>query len=110
MDNNQNRKNGNKSNKPNMGVLTLILLITVVVVSFMNSELKKSQTEQVGYEEFIQMLESGEVDSVRYEGTRIYITPKTSSTQYSRLIQYYTVRIEDPRLADRLLAQEGVHV
>ena len=47
-------KNGKKPEGPNIGVLTIILLITVVVVSLMNSELKKRQTEQVGYKEFIE--------------------------------------------------------
>ena len=59
MDNNQNRNNGKKPSGQNIGVLTVILLITVVVVSLMNSELKKRQTEQVGYEEFVQMIKDG---------------------------------------------------
>ncbi len=96
-------KNGKKPEGPNIGVLTIILLITVVVVSLMNSELKKRQTEQVGYKEFIEMVESGEVEEVRYSGNRIYITPKTSSTQYSRLVQYYTVEVLDLDLTNRLL-------
>lgn len=33
--------------------------------------------------------------------------PKSSSTQYSRLIQYYTVRVQDLKLTDRLL-ESGV--
>ena len=96
-------KNGKKPEGPNIGVLTIILLITVVVVSLMNSELKKRQTEQVGYKEFIEMVESGEVEEVRYSGSRIYITPKTTSTQYSRLVQYYTVEVLDLDLTNRLL-------
>ena len=95
--------NGKKPEGPNIGVLTIILLITVVVVSLMNSELKKRQTEQVGYKEFIEMVESGEVEEVRYSGSRIYITPKTTSTQYSRLVQYYTVEVLDLDLTNRLL-------
>ena len=35
------------------------------------------------------------------------IVPKSSSTQYSRLIQYYTVRVQDLKLTDRLL-ESGV--
>ncbi|MBE5972803.1 MAG: ATP-dependent zinc metalloprotease FtsH [Lachnoclostridium sp.] len=103
MDKKPNMKNGKKPENQNIGVLTIILLITVVVVSLMNSELKKRQTEQVGYKEFIEMVESGEVEEVRYSGNRIYITPKTTSTQYSRLIQYYTVEVLDLDLTNRLL-------
>ena len=103
MDKRPNKKNGKKPEGPSIGVLTIILLITVVVVSLMNSELKKRQTEQVGYKQFIEMVESGEVEEVRYSGNRIYIVPKTSSTQYSRLIQYYTVEVLDLDLTNRLL-------
>ena len=110
MDNNQNRNNGKKPSGQNIGVLTVILLITVVVVSLMNSELKKRQTEQVGYEEFVQMIKDGEIEEVRFSGNRILITPKTSSTKYNRLIQYYTVRVQDSKVTDRLLEQGDVHI
>ena len=103
MDKKPNKKNGKKPEGPSIGMLTIILLITVVVVSLMNSELKKRQSEQVGYKQFIEMVESGEVEEVRYSGNRIYIVPKTSSTQYSRLVQYYTVEVLDLDLTNRLL-------
>ncbi len=106
MDNNQNRNNGKKPGKQSIGVLTIILLITVVVVSLMNSELRKRQTNQVGYKEFIEMVETGEVEEVRYSGNRIYIIPKATSTQYSTLIQHYTVAVLDLDLTNRLLAAD----
>ena len=40
-------------------------------------------------------------------GQPLVIVPKSSSTQYSRLIQYYTVRVQDLKLTDRLL-ESGV--
>ena len=87
--NNQNRNSGKKPNSQNIGVMVLILMITLGVVSMMNSALKQNQTQELGYEEFVQMVEDGEVDTIRFSGNRILITPKTSSTKYSRLIQYY---------------------
>jgi cell division protease FtsH len=106
--NNQNRGNGKKPSGQNIGVLAVIMLVTLVAVSMMNSALKKSRTEEVGYEEFVQMLEDGEIDSVRFGGNRIVITPKASSSKYSRYVEYYTVRIQDLKLAERLL-EAGVH-
>ena len=53
------------------------------------------------------MIEDGEVEAVRESGSRLVIVPKSSSTQYSRLIQYYTVRVQDLKLTDRLL-ESGV--
>ena len=104
--NNQNRNNGKKPNSQNIGVMVLILMITLGVVSMMNSALKQNQTQELGYEEFVQMVEDGEVDTIRFSGNRILITPKTSSTKYSRLIQYYTVRVQDAKVTDRLLEKE----
>ncbi len=108
---NHNQNNNQKPDKKNIGFLIVILLITLVVVSLMNSELKKRQTEQVGYEEFIEMVESGEVEEVSYSGNRIYITPKANSKEYNRLIRYYTVSVLDLDLTNRLLAADvGIYV
>ena len=102
MENNRNRKPDKKPGDQNYGVLTMILLITVLAVSLMNSQLRKSQTEQVGYIEFIEMVESGEVDYVKIQGNRLYIIPKTTSTNYSKLISYYTVAITDQDFVQRM--------
>ena len=107
--NNQNRNNGKKPNGQSIGVLVLILVLTLGIVTWMNSLVRNSSTEKVGYDEFVQMLENGEVESVEYSGNRILITPKSDSQNYSRFTQYYTVRIPDDNLADRLL-ESGVHI
>ena len=110
MNNNQNKNNGKKPNKQNAGVLMLILLITMVVVSFMNSEIKKRQQEEVPYDEFVHMIEEGDIEEVLFSGNRIYITPDSESDEYNRLIRYYTVRVPDNKVTDRLLEQNGIRV
>ena len=105
--NNQNRNNGKKPGGPGIWVMVIVLCITLAVVSMMNSALKKSQSQEVSYDEFVRMIEDGEVEAVRESGSRLEIVPKSSSTQYSRLIQYYTVRVQDLKLTDRLL-ESGV--
>ena len=105
--NNPNRKNGKKPGGPGIWVMVIVLCITLAVVSMMNSALKKSQSQEVSYDEFVRMIEDGEVEAVRESGSRLVIVPKSSSTQYSRLIQYYTVRVQDLKLTDRLL-ESGV--
>ena len=110
MNNNQNNKDGKKPNGQNIGVMVMILLITVVIVSFMNSELKKRQQEEVPYNEFVQMIEDGDIEAVQFSGNRIYITPDSTSTEYNRLIQYYTVRVPDSQVTDRLLEQHGIEI
>ncbi len=105
--NNQNRNNGKRPGGPGIWVMVIVLCITLAVVSMMNSALKKSQSQEVSYDEFVRMIEGGEVEAVRESGSRLVIVPKSSSTQYSRLIQYYTVRVQDLKLTDRLL-ESGV--
>ena len=105
--NNQNRNNGKKPGGPGIWGMVIVLCITLAVVSMMNSALKKSQSQEVSYDEFVRMIEDGEVEAVRESGSRLVIVPKSSFTQYSRLIQYYTVRVQDLKLTDRLL-ESGV--
>ena len=105
--NNQNRNNGKKPGGPGIWVMVIVLCITLAVVSMMNSALKKSQSQEVSYDEFVRMIEDGEVEAVRESGSRLVIVPKSSPTQYFRLIQYYTVRVQDLKLTDRLL-ESGV--
>ena len=108
--NNQNRNGGKRPSGQNIGVLALILVITLIAVTVMNNMVRKNQTQELGYEEFVEYLKEGEIDTAKISSNRIYLTPKTSSTQLSRFIQYYTVRIPDVDLAERLLDANGVHV
>ena len=108
--NNQNRNGGKRPSGQNIGVLALILVITLIAVTVMNNMVRKNQTQELGYEEFVEYLKEGEIDTAKISGNRIYLTPKTSSTKLSRFIQYYTVRIPDSELAERLLDSNGVHV
>ena len=100
MDNNNQNRNGRKRpSGQNIGVLALILVITLIAVTVMNNMVRKNQTQELGYEEFVEYLKEGEIDTAKLSGNRIYLTPKTSSTKLSRFIQYYTVRIPDSDLA-----------
>ena len=111
MDNNNQNRNGRKRpSGQNIGVLALILVITLIAVTVMNNMVRKNQTQELGYEEFVEYLKEGEIDTAKISNNRIYLTPKTSSTKLSRFIQYYTVRIPDVDLAERLLDANGVHV
>lgn len=111
MDNNNQNRNGRKRpSGQNIGVLALILVITLIAVTVMNNMVRKNRTQELGYEEFVEYLKEGEIDTAKISSNRIYLTPKTSSTKLSRFIQYYTVRIPDVDLAERLLDANGVHV
>ncbi len=80
------------------------MIATLGVVSMMRSTLMKEQREEVGYEEFVHMLDDGVIESVRYSGNELLIKTKPGASGYSSMKQYYTVRIPDDGLSDRLLA------
>ena len=102
------RNGGKRPSGQNIGVLALILVITLIAVTVMNNMVRKNQTQELGYEEFVEYLKEGEIDTAKISSNRIYLTPKTSSTKLSRFIQYYTVRIPDVDLAERLLVRARV--
>ena len=67
--NNQNRK---RPSGQNIGVLALILVITLIAVTVMNNMVRKNQTQELGYEEFVEYLKEGEIDTAKISNNRIY--------------------------------------
>lgn len=110
MDNNNNQNQGNNGNNPkNSNSQTILILVIAAVITFvcitmMKGVLDKRSTQELSYDTFVKMVEDGEVESVSIGNAEIRITPKEELTQYSPMIQYYTVRlVGDYDLADRLL-------
>jgi len=110
MDNNNNNQNnggdkGNGNNPQNRSTLFIILiasLVLVLVLSYMRTIITGASNQKISYDEFITKVESGEIDSVTISSDKITIVPKK---QANALIPttYYTVRVSDDNLADRLL-------
>ena len=69
--NNQNRNGGKRPSGQNIGVLALILVITLIAVTVMNNMVRKNQTQELGYEEFVEYLKEGEIDTAKLSGNRI---------------------------------------
>lgn len=138
MDNNQipgggsggNRNNGNGNNNGNNGphrqsvfMFILAALVTLLMVSYFIRILNGNMTEEISYNEFIQMLENDEIESVSIGSDRIEITTKTddSSPQsaypslffYSTDVvkaTYYTGKIEEDDTLTARLLKHGVEV
>ena len=113
MDNNKNNYNMNGGNNQNGKVIkTLIFaaLLTFIIMSFMQSKLLNSYTQELPYNEFMKMVEDKEVESVVIENNEISIKAKSGSKNYAPMAEYYTVRVdEDPSLIDRLY-KSGVEI
>ena len=106
----QNGRNKNNGKKPNSGKSILVfLVITLVVMLISNvvtSMVKDTTEREITYNQFINMVERGEVESVEISSSRIDINLKNQPIPGVK-ITCYTGIMDDPDLTDRLL-QAGV--
>ena len=109
MDNNKQNNggdNGSGNNNPqNRSTLFIVLiasLVLILVLSYMRTVITGASNQKISYDEFISKVESGEIESVTINSDKITVVPKTQSNALIPT-SYYTVRVADDNLADRLL-------
>ena len=113
MDNNNQGNNQNNNNNPNNNdnkkkpTMTAIILILSVLLTFAvwaaYNKVKNMSREEVTYDEFIQMLDGDEVDSVKIYNDEITFKPKVNpDSVYEKT--YYVIRTDDYNLVERLAA------
>ena len=97
--------------KQSLIMLVVAALITLLCISAFMKMMTGATNQEITYNEFIQMVESGKVKNVQVGSDRITIYPKTEQKETSFLynysmgsITYYTGKMEDDdTLALRLL-------
>lgn len=103
--------NGNgQQPKQNIFIFLVAALVTLLCVSFFMSSMGQSSRKEITYNEFVDMIEKGTIESVTIESDEIDITPKVENTTDNPLlasqstVTYYTGKIEDDdTLTQRLL-------
>ncbi len=105
MDENNNKQGGdNNGRKPQNVRIFIICLIAAILAmlffKYLTEQVQSAKVEEVTYDEFLKMLEKGEVESVVIENQRIVITPKNQTSFYG--LSYYTGIVDDPELTQRL--------
>lgn len=101
--NGQNNKNNNGKNNPRSGIIMCLVLAIAVFLGFslMTSKFEEMTNIEVGYDDFLSMLDHGEVKSVVLTSTKIKFTPLEQKHSFN--ITYYTGRIgSDLTLVQRL--------
>lgn len=105
-DNQNNGNNGNNGKPPKNGqtivIFLIVSLLTLVVINLFNGMMKDSTEKEITYNQFMQMVENGEVSKVTFKSSEIVIVPKAQPIPGVE-ITYYTGRIDDPQLTDKLL-------
>ena len=90
-------------------MLVIAALLTILIVSWMNSTVNARQRQELSYNEFVNMVENGKVESISVGSTIIEVKPKADDTNYSQQMKYYVVRLEgDYQFVDRILKNNVV--
>ena len=103
LENNNNRQDPKKSQNKRSVIICLVAALGMFLVfSFMNSQVEKASNKEITYDQFIKMLEDGQVKEVVLSSDKLEIVPVAQgSTLYE--ITYYTGIISmDYNLVERL--------
>ena len=102
-DQNNNRNGKGTKNGQTILIFLVISLVVLLLVNFMNGILKDSTEKEITYNQFMKMLENGEVDNVVIQSSEIEITPKNQPFPGMKLT-YYTGVMADDNLQQKLEA------
>lgn len=85
-------------------MLLIAALLTFGLVSWMNSYLNSKRRQELSYNEFVTMVETGDVESIKIGNSEITVIPKSGNTKYSQDLDYYVVKVPgDYKFVDRFL-------
>ncbi len=123
MNENNNNKQPNNQNKSPMIFFIVVSLVLTVGLNYILGLLTAPPKKEIPYNEFLQMVENGQVESVEIQDQKIVIyekgkeKPKTEDettvfSLYADIVkppktEYYTGRVDDPELIN-LLKEKGV--
>ena len=109
MDNRQNngqgpRGDGTRGPKFNQTVVILLIaaLITFIGISWLNGMVKNATYKEITYDEFLSMLDDGEIGKVSFEQDRILIEPAKQNNSMGVKYTYYTGYINDDEIVSKL--------
>ena len=107
---NNDNSNQTPPKKTNLLLLLVSALVILLSVSYFMKIMTGQSSKEVSYNEFIRMVDAGEVESVLVDGDKITIFPKekegeTITNIYGQKEQiiYYTGVLEDETLTQRLI-------
>ena len=104
MDNKNKQDPNMKSNWQTITMLLIAALLTFGLVSWLNSYLNSKKRQELSYNEFVKMVDGGEVESIKIGGTEITVVPKKDNAKYSQDLDYYVVKVPgDYKFVDRFL-------
>ena len=101
---------GQPPKKQNLMLLLVAALVTLVCMSFFMKMLSGVSNQEITYNEFLEKVDAGEVESVEITDEQINIVPKSDAKENPFMpaeeITYYTGRVEDATLISHLLEKD----
>ena len=93
--NNQGGPNNQKKNKIISVFVTFI--VALIFTSLMSYMFDSATKKEITYNQFIDLLDQGQVEKVTFDANKIYIVPKTDGTTLIRTT-VWTTKLDDPDL------------
>ncbi len=105
---NHNRNNGNRppKNSQTIAMFLIVIVISLIIMILFNNLMDGGSSREITYDQFIEMLDNGEVSKVEIQSGQYVITPKEqelTSMFGGGTVTYYTGVVNDPLITERLL-------
>lgn len=102
--NNRNQGSDKKNNRTGVIICLIVALGLFLVFSIMNNQVKNATNREITYDQFLQLLEDGNVKSVTITSNRLEITPVSQSNTLYQTTYYTGLITMDTQLVERLEA------
>ena len=98
---NQNNNPNNRNNRQGLSFILIVTLITAMLVTMLYQFQGNGNEQEISYDEFLKMVDDGEVDKVLIQSNQIVITAKKEKGERIAK-EYYTGLVQDDTLSERL--------
>ncbi|MDD5945785.1 MAG: ATP-dependent zinc metalloprotease FtsH [Clostridia bacterium] len=93
----------NNKDKKLLIALAIAALVFTLCLNYFVSKKSMAEVSEVKYSEFINMLDEGKIDEVKFENSTIYFTLKEDGeSEFAAKPQYFTGYINNPALLEKL--------
>lgn len=98
---NQNNNPNNRNNRQGLSFILIVTMITAMLVMMLYQFQGNGNEQEISYDEFLKMVDDGEVDKVLIQSNQIVITAKKEKGERIAK-EYYTGLVQDDTLSERL--------
>ena len=109
--NNRNQGSDKKNNRTGVIICLIVALGLFLVFSIMNNQVKNATNKEITYDQFLQLLEDGNVKAVTITSSRLEIIPVTQSNTLYQTTYYTGLITMDTQLVERQgCSLQGIHL